>query len=117
MAGISGSQYQKTVDLKSSRGRRSWSPWLQLAPAAVFFGVFFIAPLCILILYSFYTYTYYDFTSQLTLANYTEVIQSSIFRTYFLRTLEVALIVAVTVTALSFPLCYIMIFVFRRRTQ
>jgi spermidine/putrescine transport system permease protein len=98
-------------------GGRNWIPWVQLAPAASFFALFFIAPLVILIVYSFYTYTDYDFTSTFTLQNYSEAITSSVFRTYLIRTLEVAGMVASVVTLVSFPLCYIMIFVFRRQTQ
>ena len=107
----------KKIATGNRRGGRSWTAWVQLSPAAAFFGVFFLAPLAILVLYSFYTYSNYDFTSNYTLENYREAITSDVFRTYFVRTLEIALIVSGVVIVLSYPLCYVMTFVFRTRTQ
>jgi spermidine/putrescine transport system permease protein len=114
---VSAIDPQKIASGNRRGGRRRWTAWVQLTPAVAFFGAFFLAPLAILVLYSFYTYSNYDFTPDYTLENYREAITSDVFRTYFIRTLEVALIVAGTVIVLSYPLCYVMTFVFRTRTQ
>src|SRR5437879_4782697 len=111
-------QTPRPAGLTTIRRRRSTLvPWLQLSPAGAFFGAFFLAPIAILALYSFYTYTFYSFNHTFTATNYSDTIHSSVYRSFFVRTITTAAAVALIVTAISFPLCYIFIFVFRRATQ
>jgi spermidine/putrescine transport system permease protein len=96
---------------------RRVGPALQLAPVTVFYAVFFLVPLGILVAYSFATFSDYQTTWHLTLANYREVVESDVFRNLFLRTIRYAAIVSGIVILLAYPFAYALTFVFPRRAQ
>jgi spermidine/putrescine transport system permease protein len=88
---------------------------LLFTPAALYFILFFVVPLGILFLYSFYTYNNnYGWTSKLTLANYGQVLTSPIFRAFYLRTLWIALLVSTIVVVVSYFMAYVLTFVLVR---
>lgn len=118
-AGIDTAWRRPTGGLGGTRaGRKGRSrAWLEIAPAAVFFAVFFLAPLAILFAYSFYTYRDFDFVSDFTVQNYLDVITGDRYHTYFLRTIKIAFIVSGLVLILSYPFAYLLTFVFRRRRE
>lgn len=101
---------------RAGRRRRSRA-WLEIAPAAVYFAVFFLAPLGILVAYSFYTYRDFDFVPDFTVQNYLDVITGDRYHTYFLRTVKIAFIVSALVLVISYPFAYLLTFVFRRRRE
>ena len=99
---------------------RSWrwlGPWAQLAPAALIYLVFFLAPVAILFAYSFYTFRDYSFVADPTLANYKEALTSDVFRTLFLRTIKIAAIVSGLVVLLAYPFAWILTFVLPKRRE
>ncbi|HJN39999.1 MAG TPA: ABC transporter permease [Chloroflexota bacterium] len=110
---------EKAADGKSPlRGRRRRvGAWLQLAPASLYFLVFFVAPITVLIGLSFYSVRNFDFVPELTLENYWEVITSSTLRAFFARTLRIAAIISVIVVLVSYPFAYIISYVMPRRRQ
>ncbi len=89
----------------------------QVAPAAVWYMAFFLAPIAILVAYSFYTFRDFEFVSDLTLENYRDVLTSDVYRTLFVRTITLAAIVSVVVLLLAYPFAYIATFVFPRRRE
>jgi spermidine/putrescine transport system permease protein len=87
---------------------------LLLTPATAYFVIFFVVPLAILTLYSFYTYSNYSWTSRFTLTNYQQVLSSAAFRSFFLRTVWIALLVSVIVVIASYFFSYILTYVLHR---
>lgn len=95
-------------------GRGLRATLLLLAPAAAYFIVFFVIPLVILALYSFYTYSNYTWTAHLTFSNYVQVITSSAFRAFYSRTLEIAFTVSMVVVVTAYLFSYVLVFVLKR---
>lgn len=102
---------------RRARRRHEWTAWLQLAPAIGYFVVFFVIPLLILIVYSFYTYSNYNFSTPFTLQNYIDALTSSIYLTYLARTFFVALIVTFIVITIAYLFCYVINFLFPLRKR
>jgi spermidine/putrescine transport system permease protein len=85
-----------------------------LAPATIYFVLFFVVPLGFLVLYSFYTYTNFDWTSKLTLSNYSQALTNPAFRAFYWRTLWVALLVSAIVVTVSYLFSYVITYVVPR---
>ncbi len=100
-------------------GRRSrrWLAFAQLAPALLYFVVFFIGPFAALFALSFFTFSRFDFLPILTLNNYINVLTSETFQILYLRTIALALLASVIVVAIAYPFTYALTFVFGRRRQ
>ena len=102
--------------LRGERGRLLIS-LSQLAPALVYFVLFYIGPLLVLLYISFLTFRSFQFVEPLTFANYLEVVQSETFRILFVRTVALSLLSAVLAVALAYPFAYIVTFIFPNRTR
>ena len=100
-----------------SARRRTAHAWLQMAPAAAYFGALFIAPLAILAAYSFFRFEDYRFIPAFSLENYREVLTSGLYTPYLVRTILLSLAIAVVVLLLAYPFAYALTFVFPRRRQ
>jgi spermidine/putrescine transport system permease protein len=87
----------------------------QLIPAAGFYGVFFVASLGVLLIYSFWTQVRYDVVPGFTLANYLDSLASPLVRAVILRTILVGFVTAAIVVPIAYGLAYLMRFVFTRR--
>lgn len=81
---------------------------MQLSPAAAYYIALFLIPLLLLAAYSFYSVESFEPVPNLTFHNYVEAATSDIYRGFYLRTLRIALIVAVLVTAISFPFAFVL---------
>jgi len=90
-----------------ARWRIRTSTALLLAPATIYFVLFFVVPLGVLVLFSFYTYKNFDWTSRLTLSNYSQALTNPAFRAFYWRTLWVALLVSAIVVTISYLFSYI----------
>lgn len=77
----------------------------------------FLAPVAILVTYSFYTFREYNFDSDLTFANYKYALTNEVFRTLFLRTIKIATIVSALVILLAYPFAWILTFVLPKHRQ
>lgn len=110
-----------TVQPAGARGRSRWrkdfAAGLPLAPALLWFLLFFVGPLLVLVAYSFYTFRNLEWIPDLTLANYGEALTSPVFRAIFSRTLSVALSVTAVTLLIAYPFTYIITFVFPARRQ
>src|SRR4051812_8845504 len=86
--------------------RRDWRQFVGFAPAAILFGVFFIAPLCLIVVYSFWQTKNYELVPGFTTKNYRTIIGTSTYVKTFGKTVLMALLATITTLGLAFPLCY-----------
>jgi spermidine/putrescine transport system permease protein len=91
--------------------REHASTALLLAPPAVYFTLLFVVPLVVLLVYSFYTYSDFNFTAKLTLENYTQALTSPALRDFYFRTLKIAFAVSIIVVAVSYAFAHILMYV------
>jgi ABC-type spermidine/putrescine transport system permease subunit I len=85
---------------------RSLSQYLGFAPAAVLFGVFFLAPMALVVAYSFWTQNGYQVEHAWTLANYKEVFGTAVYVNTFLTTLWMTAAATALTLAIAFPFSY-----------
>ena len=98
--------------------------WLQIAPFAAVFVVFFLIPLALTVMVSFWDYTEYEIVPAFTLRSYLEMFEGCLdqlpglcvtFKTY-LSTLEFCLIVWLVTLAIGFFVAYFLSFHVRSTT-
>jgi spermidine/putrescine transport system permease protein len=89
----------------------------QLAPAALFYLVFFGLPLLILFALSFWTQQGFQRVPDLTLASYLKGVTDKLYQAVFLRTVMVGLLTALVVVPVAYVMAYLMRFRFERRGQ
>ena len=94
----------RRADVK--RQRRDWRQLVGFGPAAILFGVFFIAPLCLIVVYSFWETKNYELVPAFTTKNYHTIIGTSTYVKTFGKTVLMALLATITTLGLAFPLCY-----------
>ena len=99
-----GKSEPRRADVK--RERRDWRQFVGFGPAAILFGVFFIAPLCLIVVYSFWETKNYELVPAFTTKNYHTIITTSTYVKTFAKTVLIALLATITTLALAFPLCY-----------
>ena len=97
--------------------RRGFVAGLPLAPALLWFLLFFVGPFLVLLAFSFHTFRGLEWLPVFTFENYAETLTSPVFRVIFWRTLTVALSVTVAVLLIAYPFTYIITFVFPARRQ
>ncbi len=100
------------------------SAWLQAAPFAAVFVVFFLVPLALTVMVSFWDYTEYEIVPAFTLRSYLEIFEGCFdrlpdlcvtFKTY-LSTLEFCLIVWLVTLVIGFSVAYFLSFHVRSTT-
>src|SRR5262249_1484024 len=88
--------------------------WLQVAPFAAVFAVFFLVPLALTVMVSFWDYTEYEIVPAFTLRSYVEMFEGCLdqlpglcvtFKTY-LSTLEFCLVVWLVTLVVGFFVAY-----------
>lgn len=99
-----GKSASRRADEKKQR--RDWRQFVGFAPAAVLFGVFFIAPLCLIVVYSFWQTKNYELVPAFTTENYRTIIGTSTYVKTFAKTVLIAFLATITTLGLAFPLCY-----------
>jgi len=88
-----------------------------LLPGFSLYAIFFIIPLSILAVYSFWTQIDFKMHPGFTLEHYQAVFTTSLYRDVFLRTIIVATLSAMIVVPIAYILSYIMQFVFPHRSR
>ena len=83
-----------------------------LLPGFSLYLIFFLIPLSILAVYSFWTQIDFKMNPGFTLEHYQAVFTTSLYRDVFLRTIIVATLTALIVVPIAYILSYIMQFVF-----
>ncbi len=90
-----------------------------LGPAGAFYAFFFLAPLGLLVAYSFYTVDQatLEITPAFKFVNYRAAGSGALYRDIILRTVLLGLVVAIAVVALAYCFAYIATFVFPRQRE
>lgn len=99
------------------RERREWRQYVGFGPAALLFGVFFIAPLCLIVVYSFWQTKDYELVPGFTTKNYETIITTSTYVKTFGKTVLMAFLATITTLGLAFPFCYWLVRYVPRRLQ
>jgi spermidine/putrescine transport system permease protein len=91
----------------------------QLGPPAFFYAIFFLAPLAILVAYSFFLNDQVDLRVEpaFTLENYDTATKGGLYRELILRTVLLGLVVAVVVVFVGYVFAYIATFTFPRHRE
>lgn len=92
--------------LSPRRGLSALSQYTGFAPAMVLFGLFFLAPMALIVAYSFWTQDGYEVVAHWTLANYREVFNTSVYVNTFLVTLWMTAAATALTLAVAFPFSY-----------
>lgn len=90
---------------------------LQLLPGSLFYLMFFVVPLIALLVLSFWQADGFKLIPDASLANYTKIATSQLYRTILLRSLVVGFTTSLIVLPLAFAMAYVMRFVLERRGQ
>jgi ABC-type Fe3+ transport system permease subunit len=88
------------------RERKNWRQYVGFTPAAVVFGVFFIAPLCLIVVYSFWQTKDYNLVPEFTTKNYETIATTDTYIKTLGKTILMALLATATTLAIAFPFCY-----------
>jgi putative spermidine/putrescine transport system permease protein len=109
----------RPAEVASARSRSGPPAWLQALPMAVVFTLFFVLPLVLTFVVSFWNYNEYEILPDFTFRNYREVFDNcfgggdgglcTTFRTY-LSTLKFCFLVWLTTLLLGFSLAYFLAF-------
>ena len=91
-------------------GTRRRLPPISTIPITVYIGVLLVGPAVLLVLYSFYTSSFYTIIHTFTSANYHEVFTVDVYWQLLLKSWLVGLIVASIITILAFTMAYAMRF-------
>jgi putative spermidine/putrescine transport system permease protein len=93
---------------ESSRGDRSggWITAALAAPGFIWIGFYLVAPLVIIVLVSFWTWTDAGFDKTFTTANYSELFHDSTYWDNMLSTFVTSVIAVVACLILGFPVAY-----------
>jgi ABC-type spermidine/putrescine transport system permease subunit I len=92
---------------------RRWLP-LEAAPTTLYLGALFLVPICTLLVYSFFESSFFGVEETFTLDSYREVLTEDLYRTLILRSIAVALIVALFTIPIAYALAYAITFRIKR---
>ncbi|MCB0214568.1 MAG: ABC transporter permease [Anaerolineae bacterium] len=90
------------------------SPWLRVGPLTIMMVIFFVAPIGIFFVYSFWTKEGWDIVRQWTFENYIYVLTSPVYTKLIFRSLGVGLRIAILSVIIVYPLAYTMVFKFEK---
>jgi ABC-type spermidine/putrescine transport system permease subunit I len=110
-----GQTERRRAELKKER--RDWRQYVGFAPAAILFGVFFIGPLCLIVVYSFWVTKNYELVPAFTKNNYATIITTTTYVKTFGKTVLMAFLATITALALAFPFCYWLVRYVPKRLQ
>jgi spermidine/putrescine transport system permease protein len=99
---------------KARMGAAAWRP---LAPASLFYLVFFLVPMAALFVISFWRQQGFTLVPDFSLDSYVRIATSPLYRALLVRTIVVGFLTSLIVVPLAFALAYLMRFVFERRAQ
>ena len=89
--------------------RRSLLAWAQAAPLAAVFAVFFLVPLALIVMVSFWQATDYELIPAFTLQSYADLLSEVTLRTY-ISTLKFSLLTWVLTLGIGFTVAYFLAF-------
>lgn len=92
----------------------SLRPVLRLGPLTAYMLVFFIIPIGIFFVYSFWTVRQWDIVREWNLNNYMEVLTSPVYTKLMFRSISIGIRTAILSVLVVYPLAYTMVFKFER---
>jgi len=101
-----GTEPATTRSRAARRERKNWRQYVGFTPAAVVFGIFFIAPLCLIVAYSFWQTKDYNLVPDLTTKNYETIATTDTYIKTLGKTILMAFLATATTLAIAFPFCY-----------
>lgn len=112
----STSPVDATTDISAQPSRWGAGIAWGMLPALLVQGALFVAPLCIMLVYSFWTSRNYEIIPEWTLANYRAFFQTWAYPSALFRTLWMSAVIAVVTLLVAYPLTYYIVR-FTRRWQ
>ncbi len=88
---------------------------LLISPTLLYALLMLAAPLTMVVTFSFWTQSYLDLDTTLTLDNYREAWSKPIYRVLIIRSLKISLIVTFVTVLTAFPIAYFLSFKVKRR--
>jgi spermidine/putrescine transport system permease protein len=85
-----------------------------IAPVSIYMLVFFIIPLAVFFIYSFWSVSRWDIIRDWSFGNYYSVFSSMIFTELIFRTIGLCAVIASLSVVIVYPLAYTMVFRFRK---
>jgi spermidine/putrescine transport system permease protein len=82
----------------------------RVGPLTLFMLVFFVLPIGIFLIYSFWTKSGWEIVREWNLQNYVDVLGSSVYTGLILRSLSIGLRIAILAVLVVYPLAYAMVF-------
>jgi len=98
-----------------SAGREGRQGLTLISPTLLYAILMLAAPLAMVVTFSFWTQTYLDIDTTLTLDNYREAWSKPIYRALMLRSLGISVVVTIATVILAFPIAYFLSFRVKRR--
>lgn len=97
-----------------ARPRGNPTATLQVLPTTVYLIIFFLIPVLVLFIYSFWRKEGFEFVRVFTLENYQRVLSSDLYLNVTINSLTIGLLTSLLTTILGYPLAYAVTFRFRR---
>ncbi len=86
----------------------------KLGPAAIYICIFFVTPIAVFFVYSFWSVSQWEIIREWTLSNYNTVFTSPVFTILIFRSIAIGLVTATLSVILVYPLAYAMVFNFEK---
>ena len=96
---------------------RNAAQFAGFTPAAVLFGLFFLAPLGLILVYSFWRTKDYSLVHDWNLGNYRTFLETKTYSKTFLKTVLMGVLATTTTIALAMPFCYWLVRYVRKSFQ
>ncbi|MGH8626739.1 MAG: hypothetical protein ACREYC_16235, partial [Gammaproteobacteria bacterium] len=96
------------------RARARWIRLAQLLPSTLFLVAFFLAPLAVFLLYSFWTKRGFEFIADWTTENYASTLGDEVYRSLLQNTVEIGLQASALAVAIAYTFAHVIRFHLQR---
>ncbi len=97
-----------TAVITGTKPGRARQPWVLVLPALLWTALFFVLPLAVMVVHSFWQRQGYRLVREWTLVNYEKFFARSYFLESLINSIEVTALVTVTSVLLAYPLAYVL---------
>jgi spermidine/putrescine transport system permease protein len=94
--------------------QNSVRPALRLGPLTIYMLVFFIIPIGVFFVYSFWTVRTWNVVREWNLNNYIEILTSPVYTKLMFRSIGIGIVTAILSVLVVYPLAYTMVFKFEK---
>ncbi len=102
------------MNSKQVQHKNSFRPMVRLGPLALYMMVFFIIPIGIFFIYSFWTVRQWNIVHEWNIKNYIEVLTSKVYIHLIFRSIWIGFMTAILSILVVYPLAYTMVFKFEK---